>query len=104
MAIKRGGGVKPPLDQKVAKKLLNLLSTDNEFRRRFKRNPSEALASIGHTAVSAEMACCPISAIATKAEIAASAKELEARLVSTGALTNPHHFEAGQVAASLKRK
>ena len=104
MASKKGASAKQPLDQKVARKLLKLLSTDNEFRRRFKRSPSEALASIGHTVVSAEMACSSISAIAPKAEIAASAKELEAYLVSTGALTNPHNFVAGEVAASLRRK
>ena len=104
MATKKSSGAKPPLDPKVAKKLLYLLSTDNSFRRQFKRSPSEALASIGHTGVSAEMACSSISAIAPKAEIAASAKELETYLVSTGALTNPHNFVAGEVAASLKRK
>lgn len=104
MSTKKPSGVKPPLDPKVAKKLLQLLSTDNAFRRQFKLSPSEALASIGHTALSAEMACSSISAIAPKAEIAASARELEAYLVSTGALTNPHNFVAGKVVASLKRK
>jgi putative modified peptide len=104
MTTRKGAGAKQPLDQKVARKLLKLLSTDNEFRRRFKRSPSEALASIGHTAVSAATACSSIGAIAPKTEIAASAKELEAYLVSTGALTNPHNFVAGEVAASLKRK
>lgn len=46
MATKKGKGP-APLDPKVAKKLLDLLSTDNEFRRLFKRDAHAALAKAG---------------------------------------------------------
>lgn len=42
-------GAKPaPLDPKVTKKLLDKLSTDNEFRRLFKKDASAALAKVGY--------------------------------------------------------
>ena len=48
MATKKGKGPAPtPLDPKVAKKLLDLLSTDNEFRRLFKKDAPAALAKAG---------------------------------------------------------
>ncbi|MCI4569071.1 NHLP-related RiPP peptide [Lysobacter sp. CFH 32150] len=47
MATKKGP--KPaPLDPKVTKKLLDLLSTDNEFRRLFKKDAGAALAKAGY--------------------------------------------------------
>ena len=41
-------GKSAPLDPKVADKLLDKLSTDNEFRRLFKKDPAAALAKVGH--------------------------------------------------------
>jgi len=56
MAIKKTAGSKTtagkksaPLDPKVADKLLDLLSTDNEFRRLFKKDPEAALLKVGYT-------------------------------------------------------
>ena len=47
MATKKGP--KPaPLDPKVTKKLLDKLSTDNEFRRLFKKDAGAALAKVGY--------------------------------------------------------
>jgi putative modified peptide len=98
-------GSKLPLDPKVADKLLKLLSTDNAFRREFKKSPSDALARIGHSApISPELACASISAIAPKKEIAAASQDLKAYLTTAAALTNPHNFVAGEVAKSLKRR
>ncbi|QIL19612.1 NHLP-related RiPP peptide [Thermomonas sp. HDW16] len=51
MATKKNKGSAPaPLDPKVAKKLLDKLSTDNEFRRLFKKDADAALASVGYKA------------------------------------------------------
>jgi putative modified peptide len=50
MATKKGAGAKKqaaPLDPKVADRLLDLLSTDNEFRRLFKKDPQAALVKAG---------------------------------------------------------
>lgn len=104
MATRKGTGSKLPLDPKVADKLLKLLSTDNAFRREFKRSPSDALAKIGHPAVSAQLACASIAAIAPKKEIAAASSDLKAHLTTAAALTNPHCFMAGEVAKRLKRR
>lgn len=46
MATKKGNGP-APLEPKVAKKLLDLLSTDNEFRRLFKKDAHAALVKAG---------------------------------------------------------
>lgn len=46
MASKKGRGPEP-LDPKVARKLLDLLSTDNEFRRLFKQDAHAALVKAG---------------------------------------------------------
>ena len=50
MATKKTGkGPAPaPLEPKVVKKLLDLLSTDNEFRRLFKKDAAAALAKAGY--------------------------------------------------------
>ena len=47
MATKKGPAP-APLDPKVAKKLLDKLSTDNEFRRLFKKDAHAALAKVGY--------------------------------------------------------
>ena len=47
MAKKKGPGPTEPLDPKVVKKLLDLLSTDNEFRRLFKKDAHAALVKAG---------------------------------------------------------
>ena len=47
MATKKGPAP-APLDPKVAKKLLDKLSTDNDFRRLFKKDAHAALTSVGY--------------------------------------------------------
>lgn len=47
MATKNGPGPTEPLDPKVVKKLLDLLSTDNDFRRLFKKDAHAALVRAG---------------------------------------------------------
>ena len=115
MAIRKTGGAKSaPLDAKVADKLLDLLSSDNEFRRLFKKDPTMALEGIGHRApplappappsVAAPGMCQPVKRIAPKQEFAAARDQLKAHLVSAAIFTNPHCFEAGQVASRSRRK
>ncbi|MEO5628657.1 MAG: NHLP-related RiPP peptide [Thermomonas sp.] len=47
MAIKKGPK-SAPLDQKTTKKLLDKLSTDNDFRSLFKKDAAAALAKVGY--------------------------------------------------------
>jgi putative modified peptide len=64
MATKKGAGAKKqaaPLDPKVADRLLDLLGTDNEFRRLFKKDPQAALVKAGWKAPKA-----PVGAPARK--------------------------------------
>ncbi len=108
MAIKKGTGGKQPLDAKTADKLLNLLSTDNAFRRLYKKDPLAALAQAGHKPAAdaaALLACCQVNAtLATKQEIAAAREQLKSYLTSTAIYTNPHHFDAGKTPSILRRK
>lgn len=97
-------GAKRPLDAKTAEKLLDLLSTDNEFRRKFKANPAAALESIGHREPAGTRACASVKAIAPKQELIAARDALHEHLTTTAIFINPHAFEAGKVAASLRRK
>lgn len=87
----------------MAEKLLHLLSTDNEFRRAFKKDPAAALMKLGHTDP-AMAECASIKAIAPKKEFVASGEAFKAHAMSAGMFTNPHCCEAGQVATRLRRK
>ncbi|SDR08134.1 NHLP-related RiPP peptide [Pseudoxanthomonas sp. CF125] len=75
MATKKTGasGKAAPLDPKVAGKLLDKLSTDNEFRRLFKKDPKAALLSVGYKEPekggAAIYDCCQVQSIAPKADI-----------------------------------
>ncbi len=91
MAMKKGA--KPaPLDPKVTKKLLDKLSTDNDFRRLFKKDANAALAQVGYKAdagASSAGDCMQLQAtdsIAPKAKIARDRVKLE------GALNLPVSF------------
>ena len=50
MATRKGRKPTEQLDPKVVRKLLDLLSTDNEFRRLFKRDAYAALVKAGYRA------------------------------------------------------
>ncbi len=82
MAMKKGA--KPaPLDPKVTKKLLDKLSTDNDFRRLFKKDANAALAQVGYKAeagASSAGDCMQLQAtdsIAPKAKMARDRTKLE---------------------------
>jgi len=90
MATKKTGasGKAAPLDPKVASKLLDKLSTDNEFRRLFKKDPRAALIQAGYKlpkgdAAAAEQldhvcGCMSIQNIAPKAAILKARESLQA--------------------------
>lgn len=87
MATKKGAK-SAPLDPKVTKKLLDKLSTDNEFRRLFKKDAGAALAKVGYkieaNAVSAG-SCLQLQAtdsIAPKSKIVRDRAKLEQSLNS----------------------
>jgi putative modified peptide len=97
MAIKKSDGAKPaPLDPKVADKLLDLLGTDNEFRRLFKKDPQAALVKVGQPKEAAALTsgCCQIQSIATKEQIRRSRVELKTTLTS-GLSMSPIRLDAG---------
>lgn len=102
---KKSTGGHPPLDSKTADKLLELLSTDDDFRNLFVVDRQAALASIGYPEPdNATIQCTSVTAIASKEEIAAARQELKHHLTSQLSLSDPHCFEAGKVASTLRRK
>jgi putative modified peptide len=123
MATKKTGGAKSsPLDPKVADKLLDLLSTDNEFRRLFKKDPQAALAKVGHPEAKAAVAalrkgppftppgppamippvwgCMSVQRIAPKADIIKARETLKSYFMS-GLTMNPVQLN---VAATTSRR
>jgi putative modified peptide len=85
-----------PLDPKIADKLLDLLSTDNEFRRLFKKDPLSALKKVGYkapgetsTTQRAFSACCSVQRIAPKADIIKARAEIKSMLTSGLSHTTP---------------
>lgn len=81
MATKKTGasGKAAPLDPKVAGKLLDKLSTDNEFRRLFKKDPKTALIQAGYKLPKGDLGaaaeldricgCMSVKSIAPKGEV-----------------------------------
>ncbi|MEO6102170.1 MAG: NHLP-related RiPP peptide [Pseudoxanthomonas sp.] len=94
MATKKTGasGKAAPLDPKVAGKLLDKLSTDNEFRRLFKKDPKAALIQAGHKVPKGDAdaaarfeqlcACATVQNIAPKADIVKARQEIMANLTA----------------------
>ena len=93
-----------PLDPKVADKLLDLLSTDNGFRRLFRRDPGKALEQIGFVgpAGTVSPAGCffGITKLAAKADITKARAQLRTMLTS-GLGQTPPAFDASN---SVRRK
>lgn len=108
MATKKTGalGKSAPLDPKVAGKLLDKLSTDNEFRRLFKKDPAAALAKVGHKLEAGQSlgACAQVDRIAPKAEIIKARNALSDKLTSSQSQAVIFYFEAGKVSTALRRK
>ncbi|MEO6155345.1 MAG: NHLP-related RiPP peptide [Thermomonas sp.] len=87
MATKKGQQ-SAPLDPKTTKKLLDKLSTDNEFRSLFKKDAAAALAKVGYKLESGKTSsyeCLQFNAgerIAPKAKIVRDRAKLEESLNS----------------------
>ena len=115
MATKKTGapGKAAPLDPKVAGKLLDKLSTDNEFRRLFKKDPAAALAASGHKVAKGDAAaaaalaqvagCLSVQNIAPKATIVRSREALEAQLLG-GIGMMPIQLNVASTASLRRRK
>ena len=84
----RKGTKSAPLDPKITKKLLDKLSTDNGFRRLFKKDAAAALAEVGYkieTGATSLYGCLQFKAgdrIAPKAKIVRDRAKLEKALNS----------------------
>ncbi len=75
----------------IADKLLDKLSNDDGFRALFEKNPRAALHKLGHETPDADrdvkgadpLVCCySVKTLASKSQIEAARKELQAQLVS----------------------
>lgn len=77
------------LTDDTADRLLDKLSTDDEFRAKFQQDPRAALASIGHepaadpNVVEGAWTCCNVDALASKEDIAKARGQLRSMLVSS---------------------
>lgn len=99
------GGEHTPFDPAVADKLLELLSTDNDFRDLFAKDPVAAVRKAGHDIPQDTlMACMSTVQIAPKEEIAQARALIKDFLTSAAAYNNPHCFEAGRIASALEKK
>lgn len=118
MATKKTGTRSAPLDPKVADRLLDLLSTDNAFRRLFKKDPQAALAQVGHPEAKAALAaqkkgapapavsaasCCQLRSIAPKTTIIRAREELKAMLTD-GLSMSPIHLDAGASSSARRSR
>jgi putative modified peptide len=91
------------LDPTVVDKLLDGLSSDDDFRALFAKDPRAALEKVGHKADANEaLRCAQVTTLASKAEIAKARKALSKQLVSSAtSMTVIFNFEAGKVEQSL---
>ncbi|UNK48117.1 NHLP-related RiPP peptide [Lysobacter sp. S4-A87] len=98
-----------PLDARSADKLLDLLSSDNDFRRSFKKDPRAAMqkAKIGVGADPALMAsvaaCCQVTRIAPKADVIKARVQLREMLLA-GLSQHPIQLDAASNASLRTRK
>jgi putative modified peptide len=80
--------------------LLDKLSTDDQFRALFQRNPRAAFASVGHAeareggATEGLWACCQTKELASKEQIRAARDQLRTQLLSEQASYHPITLEA----------
>ncbi|MBO9829728.1 NHLP-related RiPP peptide [Xanthomonas sp. A2111] len=101
---------KSPLDANVAERLLDLLSTDNTFRRLFKKDPLAALVQAGYVfAIQSEnnrqhevqflpfLRCLIVGKLASKKEISRSREQIRGFLTSAGTHTVVHALESGKI-------
>ncbi len=83
---------KGPLPAELARRLLDLLSSDDAFRERFAADPSAALTALGASPSEAAAGCVAIDHLASKEAFAAAREALLAHLTEVAAFLNPHCF------------
>ncbi|MCC4597037.1 NHLP-related RiPP peptide [Xanthomonas campestris pv. phormiicola] len=108
MATKKtGDGNAALLDLKVASRLLDLLATDNDFRKLFKKDPRAALVTAGYRQDAEELdrlsECCKVHRIAPKRHIIKS-REALLELMTSGMSQNPIHLNIESNAPRRPRK
>ena len=87
------------LSEDVADKLLDRLATDDAFRDKFRANPREALADVGHApaqddaVTSGSWDCMAVNQLASKEAIRASRDALRKQLIQAKAGANPITLE-----------
>lgn len=101
-------GKSASLDAKVVDKLLDLLGTDNEFRRLFKKDPKAALQKVGFKAATpaefeAVASCCQIARIAPKADVIRTRGQLREMFLA-GLGQHPIQLDANASASLRTRK
>ena len=97
----------PPLDPKIADRLLDKLSSDDHFRDLFVQDPAAALSEMGLGAAQTENALArmnhmKVAHIVPKEEIQAARDELRSYLISADTHTEGDGFEADKVAFGLR--
>jgi len=95
MAKKKGPGP-APLDPKVTKKLLDKLSTDNDFRRLFKKDAGAALGRLGYQADAGATPAGGCMQLQSGARIAPKAKIVRDRAKLEQSLNSVVNFDAAK--------
>jgi putative modified peptide len=95
MATKKGASP-APLDPKVTKKLLDKLSTDNDFRRLFKQDAGAALAKVGYKVEAGATSAGGCMQLKSGARIAPKAKIVRDRQKIETALNSVVNFDCAK--------
>jgi putative modified peptide len=89
------------LSEELVDKLLDKLSSDNEFRAAFQKNPRIAMAYLGHDAAAkagendqGAWMCMKCDKLASPEAIKASRDELRKQLLTSKAVLNPIRLQA----------
>ena len=80
------------VDAETAEKLLDLLSSDEDFRQRFQASPLDALESIGYKKPATEalpFSACRVTQLASKEQISEAKADLKASLTQGLAYNTP---------------
>ncbi|MDX1529440.1 MAG: NHLP-related RiPP peptide [Gammaproteobacteria bacterium] len=112
---KTGDSDHAPLPAHVADRLLDLLSTDDEFRAAFKDNPAAALSTLGYQDAETHAGkkslvegeafyCMTTRELASKEEILEAREELKAHLTAYTNHQVIYCFEAGKISSILRRR
>lgn len=88
------------LSEETVDALLDKLSSDDDFREKFQKNPRKALAAVGHDSAGDDRVtegawmCMSVKQLASKEAIKASRDNLRKQLLSAQAAQMPIHMEA----------